>query len=196
MTTSFGKHLENISHAHVVSLMYKLKTIAKGSDDLSIGFDRDRGRRQQELTKNRNLKGKYHIRIYSKDNFGSADYQEKATFGFGYELTLTGNTDNAVLNEDNPFNNAKIKIMAIERYIPHYIPSISNQAILFEQIASKTPTELQYVAGSVFMKKVNAQILGSFDLGTLKRINLALWIIASFQKRDRQDLQKFKFDTF
>ena len=51
LTTSSGKHLENIDHAHIVSLMYKLLTSSKGSDDLSIGFDRDRNRRQRELTK-------------------------------------------------------------------------------------------------------------------------------------------------
>ena len=41
---SSGKHLQDISHAHIVSLLYKLITSARGSDDLSIGFDRDRGR--------------------------------------------------------------------------------------------------------------------------------------------------------
>ena len=49
LTTSSGKHLENIDHAHIVSLMYKLLTSSKGSDYLSICFDRDRNRRQREL---------------------------------------------------------------------------------------------------------------------------------------------------
>ena len=39
LTTSSGKPLEDISHAHIVSLMYKLITSARDSDDLSIGFD-------------------------------------------------------------------------------------------------------------------------------------------------------------
>ena len=77
LSTSSGKQLENIDHAHIVCLMYKLKTSARGSDDLSIGFDRDRGRRQQELTNNKNKKGKYHVRIMLKDIFGFAEYQEK-----------------------------------------------------------------------------------------------------------------------
>ena len=46
LTTSSGKHLEEISHAHIVSLMYKLLTSSRDSDDLSIGFDRSRGRRK------------------------------------------------------------------------------------------------------------------------------------------------------
>ena len=61
LTTSSGKHLENIDHAHIASLMYKLLTSSKGSDDLSIGFDRDRNRRQREMTINKTQKGKYHI---------------------------------------------------------------------------------------------------------------------------------------
>ena len=69
LTTSSGKHLENIDHAHIVSFMYKLLTWSRGSDDLSIGFDRDRSRRKQELTNNKNIKGKYHMRIYLKDVF-------------------------------------------------------------------------------------------------------------------------------
>ena len=58
LTTSSGKHLEDISHAHIVSLMYKLVFSAEDIDDLSIGFDRDRGRRRQELTNNKNIKRK------------------------------------------------------------------------------------------------------------------------------------------
>ena len=58
LTTSSGKHLENIDHAHIVSVMYKLLTSSKGSDDLSIGFDRDRNRRKRELTNTKNIKGK------------------------------------------------------------------------------------------------------------------------------------------
>ena len=42
---SSGKHLEDISHAHLVSLMHKLITSTKASDELSIGFDRSSARR-------------------------------------------------------------------------------------------------------------------------------------------------------
>ena len=44
LTTSSGKHLLGISHAHFVSSMYKLLTLSKDSDDLSVGFDSNRGR--------------------------------------------------------------------------------------------------------------------------------------------------------
>ena len=137
LTTSSGKHLENFDHAHIVSLMYKLLTSSRGSDDLSIGFDRDRGRGQLELSNNKTQKGKYHVRIYLKDVFGFAEYQEKAIYGLGYKLTLTKNNDKAVLNKGNAINNAKFKINAIEWYVPHYTPSIQQQSILSKQIRNK-----------------------------------------------------------
>ena len=62
MTTSSDKHLKDISHAHVVHLMYKFLTSTKDSDDLSVEFDRDRARRPDELTSNKNKKGIYHVR--------------------------------------------------------------------------------------------------------------------------------------
>ena len=80
LTTSSRKQLENIDHAHFVSLLYKLITSDRGCDDLSIGFHRDRDRRRLEITNNKNLKGKYHVRIYLKDIFGFAEYKEKGTW--------------------------------------------------------------------------------------------------------------------
>ena len=122
--------------------MYKILTSSKGSDDLSIGFDRDRNRRQRELTNNKIQKGKYHVRVYLEDVFGFAEYQEKATYGLGYKLTMTRNTDNAVLNKGGAISNGKIKINAIEWYAPHYTPSMQQQAILSNQILNKTPQRL------------------------------------------------------
>ena len=124
LTTSSGKHLEEISHAHIVSLMYKLLTSSKDSDDLSIGFDRNRDKRKRVLTNNKNIKGKYHIRIHLKDIFGYAEYQEKGTYGLGYKLTLTRNTDNAVLNKDNAVVNGRVKINSLDWYVPHYSPNL------------------------------------------------------------------------
>ena len=77
LSTSSGKHLEDISHAHLVSLMYKLITSSKDSNDLSIGFDYSRNRRRDELALNKKIKGKYHVKIMLKDVFGFAEHQEK-----------------------------------------------------------------------------------------------------------------------
>ena len=196
LTTSSGKHLENFDHAHVVSLMYKLLTSRKGSDDLSIGFDRDRNRRQRELTNNKPQKRKFHNRIYVKDVFGFAEYQEKATYGLGYKLTLTRNSDNAVLNKGNAINNAKIKINAIEWFVPHYTPSMQQQSILSKQIINKTPTQIQYSERSVFMKEVITQTFWTTELGIQEGINILLWIFIGFQQNDRQHDQNLNNDTF
>ena len=196
LTTSSGKHLENIDHAHIVSLMYKLLTSSKGSDDLSICFDRDRARRRNELNNNKNIKGKYHVRIYLKDVFGFAEYQEKGTYGLGYKLTLTRNTDNAVLNKGNAINNGKVKINALEWYVPHYTPSMQKQSILSDQILNKTPTQIQYPERSVYMKEVNTQNVWTFELGTQEGVSIPTWIFIAFQQNDRQHDQNLNNDTF
>ena len=196
LTTNSGEHLEDTNHAQIVSLMYKLITSAKDTDGLSIGFDRGRNKRQRELTNNKTIKGKYHIRVYLKDILGFAEHQVKATFGLGYKLTFTWNSDNSVLNKDNAINKAKIKFDATEWYVPHFTPSISNQAILSELILSKTPTELQYVERSVFMKEVNTQNVWIFELGTQEGINVPIWIIVGFQQQVRQNTQNLNNDTF
>ena len=68
--------------------MYKLIGPIKNSDDLSIGFHRSRIIRKDELAQNKNVKGKYHLRIMLKDVFGFAEHQEKVTYGLSYKLTL------------------------------------------------------------------------------------------------------------
>ena len=163
---------------------------------MSICFDRDRNRRQRELTNNKSRKGNYHVRIYLKDVFRYAEYQEKAMYGLGYKLTLTRNTDNAVLNKGNAINNAKIKINAIEWYVPHYTPSMQQQSILSKQIINKTPSQIQYPERSVFMKEVNTQNFWTFELGTQEGINIPTWVFVAFQQNDRQHDQNLNNDTF
>ena len=196
LTTSNGKHLEHINHAHIVSLLYKLITSARGSDGLSIGFDRDRNRRQRELSKNKNQEGKYHVRIMLRDIIGFAEQQERGTYGLGYKLTITRNSDISVSNEDNGINKTKIKINITEWYVPQYTPSISNQAMLSKQILSKTPIQLQYKEKNVFMKEVNTHNFWTFELGTQEDINVPIWVIVGFQQKERENSQKINNDTF
>ena len=66
LTTSSGKHLDEINLAHFVFLMYKLLTSIKENDDLSIGFDRNRDRRRREKIDNKYIKGKYHLRLFQE----------------------------------------------------------------------------------------------------------------------------------
>ena len=114
----------------------------------------------------------------------------------GYKLTLTRNSDNAVLNKGNAISNGKNKINAIECYVPHYTPSMQQQSILSKQILNKTPAEIEYPERSVFMKEVNTQKFWTFKLGTQEGINIPRWIFVVFQQIDRQHDQNLNNDTF
>ena len=196
LTTSSGKHLEDINHAHLVSLMYKLITSSKDSNDLSIGFDHSRNRRRDELALKKYIKGKYHVKIMLKDVFGFAEHQEKATYGLGYKLSKTRNKDDAVIDKAGGFADARIRIDHIHWYVPHYTPSIQQQSTFSKHILSKTPTELRYVERSVFMKEVNNQNLWNFELGSHENMNVTIWVIIGFQQQDKQDSQNLNNDTF
>ena len=105
---------------------------------------------------------------------------------------MTRKTDNAVLNKGNAINIARIKINAMEWYVPHYTPSMQQQAILSKQIISKRPTQTQYPERSVFMKEVNTQNFWTSELGTQEGINIPTWIFVAFQQHD----QNLNNDTF
>ena len=125
--------------------MHELRTSSKDSDDLSLGFDRSRNRRRDKLAQNKNIKGKYYLRFMLKDVFGFVECQEKATYGLGYKLTLTGNKDEAVIEKTAGIADARIKNDHILWYVPSYIPSIHQQGFLSEQFLNKTSTELRYI---------------------------------------------------
>ena len=90
--------------------MYKLLTSSKDSNDKSIGFDRSRNRRRDELTTNKNVKGKYHLKIMLKDIFGFAEHQQKTTYVIGYKLTLTRNKYVTVIDKTGATAVARNKI--------------------------------------------------------------------------------------
>ena len=109
---------------------------------------------------------------------------------------MTRNTDNAVLNKGNATNDAKFKINALERYVPHYTPSLEEYSKLLNQIKKKTPTNLHYPERSVFMKEGNTQSFWIFELCVQEGINIPIWIYVFFQQSDRQHDQKLNNDTF
>ena len=135
LTTSSGKHLEDVSHTHIVPLMYKLITSSKDSDDISIGFDRNRGRRQDELTETKNVKKSFILKLCSKTSLVLQNVK-KATYGLGYKLTLTRSKDEAFIDKAPGVADARIKIDPIHWYVPHYTPSVQQQSILSNQILS------------------------------------------------------------
>ena len=121
---------------------------------------------------------------------------KKVTNGLGYKLTLTRNTDNAVLNKDNGTNNAKIKINPIESVVPQYTSGITRQNILMKQNIKKMDTELQYPERSVFMKELNTQNFWTFELGAQEGINIPIWIFTVFRQSERDHDQNLNNDTF
>ena len=142
------------------------------------------------------MKRIFHVGFYSKDVFGFAEHQEKATYGLGYKLTLTRASDNAVLNTTNATAFGKFKINSIEWYVPHYTAILKEQGILMKQIRDKIPTELRFVERSAFKKEVNTQNRWSFELGTQEGVNVPIWIIVGFQQSDQHHDQNLNDDTF
>ena len=185
LTTSKGKRLEKFGLTPIVSFMYKIKTSNRGSDDLSVGFDWDHIRKQRELTKNRNIKGKSLVRNLLKEVFEFAEHQEKCKYGLGYEWTLTSKQDGAILNKVEAIADARIKIDNSHWCEPHYTPSIPQQGILSNQYLDKTPTELRYIEKSVFMKEVINQNLWNFAFNSQKFMDIPIWIVVGFRQKDR-----------
>ena len=89
---------------------------------------------------------------------------------------------------------ARIKKDHVYWYVPHYTPCIEQQGILCQQILSKSPTELNYIERSVFMKEVNNHILWYFEFASQERMNVPLWRNIGFEQRDRQDSQNLNKD--
>ena len=79
------------------------------------------------------------------DVFGFAEFQEKATYGLGYKLTLARKKDDSVLHKAGGIADARIKIDHVHWYVPDYISSIQQRSLISQQILSKTPRELRYV---------------------------------------------------
>ena len=131
-----------------------------------------------------------------KDVFGSAEHQERASYGLGYKLTLARNKGDAVLDKPPGIADARTKVDDIHWYVPPYTLTTSQQGIIYKQILSKTPTELRYIERSVFMNKVNNQNLWNFELGGPENMNVPIWFINGFQSRNRQDSQDLNNHTF
>ena len=166
---------------------------------MSFAFDHSRDRRRQELTNNKNVKGKYHVRnreLCSKMHLALLNTKKKATNNLCYKLTLRRKKSDAVLHKAVAIADARTKNDHIQWYVPHYTPSLQQQGILSQQILSKTPTELRFVERSVLLKEANNQNLVKFELCTHESMNVPILIVTRCQQRDRQDSQYLNNDTF
>ena len=68
--------------------MYKLLPSSRSGDDLSMGFDRDRNRRQRETTNNISQKRRYHVKVLLRDIFGFIEHQERGKFWFRIQTNI------------------------------------------------------------------------------------------------------------
>ena len=152
LTSSSGKQLEGLSHAHIAFLMYKLITSPKDTDNLSFGFDRNRNRKQQESTINKKTKGNYHVRIMLSGCFWICRTSRKNYIRLGFKLTITRNKDDGVLNKAEASADARNKIDHVPWYVPYYTPCNSQQDILSKNFLTKTPTELRYFEQSLVVR--------------------------------------------
>ena len=131
-----------------------------------------------------------------KNVFGFSEHQEKATYGLGFQVTLSRKKDDAALQKTVAFDDAMSKIDYFQWYVPHYTPSFQQQGLLSKQIFSETPKELRHTQRSVFMKDVNIQILWNFEASSQKNTIVPIWILIRFQQSDRKDSQNFNNDAF
>ena len=130
--------------------MYNLITSSKNSDDLSIDFDRSSARRREEITNSKNVKVKFLLRFMLRDVSGFAEHQEKATYGLGYELTLTRDKDEAFIYKVSGIADARNKIDHFHWYVPHFIPFMSQQAIMSDQILKKKQPQSSDMLNDLF----------------------------------------------
>ena len=93
------------------------------------------------MTRKKQTKGNYHVRIFSRNVFGFAEHHDNCTYGLGYKLTLQRNDDNHVLSHLAEPNDAvnlalarRVIIDGISLYVPHETPSISNQKLLLGHV--------------------------------------------------------------
>ena len=194
LTTSSGKHLENVDNLHPISLMYKLLTSTQQTSQLMYGFEESTTIRRQELTNNKNEKGTFFVRIKLKDLFGFAD-EEKITSGLGYTLTLKRNTNNDAILRGIAVDAAKVVVKDISWYIPHYVPNLENQQLVMDQILNKDPTELHYIE-RVFRKDVNTNNNWKFELGNSNNESCPIFVFVGFQARNKIDSQIHNNATF
>ena len=108
--------------------MYKLLTSNRGSDEFSIGFHRDRVRRQQEITNNKNVKGKNHVRITLKEAllkiFDCVEKRKKLLTDCAINQPKQEKKDGAVSDKTAGIADVRIKNDLFHWYVPHYTPSI------------------------------------------------------------------------
>ena len=151
MISSSEKHLEKVTHAHIVGLKNKLKAVQK--DMMICQIASKVIQNPDKLTNKNTIREEKHVLFTLKDVFSFAEHQGKATYGLRYKLTMAWNVIKDVLSKaaativvDANFLNSRI-----DWYVPHYAPNMEQQARNSTQISSKFPIQLRYSERTVFL---------------------------------------------
>ena len=134
------------------------------------------------MSNNKTTKGNYHVRIYLRDIFGFADYQNNCSYGLGYKLKLQRNSDNHVLSHRAGFNaenlalGGRVVIEGLSWTVPHYTPNLLNQKLMLGHIVSKAPTDLSFIRRSVYLKVVATENNWTFELGVGHDIEISIYV--------------------
>ena len=141
MTSSSRKEMDENDNAHVNCLLYKLISGSRDNDDLSIGFQWSIKAREREMTNNKTITGKYHVRIYLNGFFSFAEYHDLCIYVLRYKLILNRGSDNHVMSHPAGANGAanlalagRIFIEDKSLYVPHNTLIISNQKLIVGHI--------------------------------------------------------------
>ena len=193
LTNISWNHLKDSNPAHIVSLRYKLLTSAKDTDELCIGFDRDRVSKQRELANNRTVERKNQVRTMLKDVLVLQNTR-KTTSGLVYKLLPTNNINNAIFYQAEAIVDAKSVIINIHCFLPHHTPFITQQSLSSKQFLSKT-MEIQLVEKSANMKNVIDQKLWIFEPVSQQGIIVPFFNICGFQQRDMQNSRNLNNDA-
>ena len=84
----------------------------------------------------------------------------------------------------------------ISLYFPHYTPSTSNQKLMLGHIVSKAPTEKSFKKTSTYMKDVTTENNWIFELGVGDSIDIPIYVLVGFMRRDQFNQQIQNKDTF
>ena len=68
----------------------------------------------------------------------------------------------------------KVVISSVIWYVPHYTPSVGQEAIVSKQVLSKAPTETNFIERSVFMEEANTENQWTFGTVSHERVNVLI----------------------
>ena len=136
---------------------------------LVFWFHRNFATRVEEIFHNKSFKGNYNLRIQLKLVSGFAEHDEKAIYGWGYNLSLQKDSDNhgsrhiAGTDAGNRVFAESLILFDNSCYFQDYTPNVSQQKLKLEHIVSGAETQLSHIKRSSHTRNVTAENKWIFD---------------------------------